>query len=218
MARKPRAQKTTSPKAGKAAAGPADAIVKATLAEAAAVGWRELTLAAVAEQAGMSLGALLNEAPTKAHLLCRFIAHLDRATLAGVTTPDFSQSPRDRVFEVLMRRFDAMNQVRDGALAIARGVMRDPGAAVVAGLRTDRSAAAMLGAAGISAEGPCGFLRVKGLKAIFLTAARAWMKDGTADMANTMAALDKALRQAERLLRFNPLRRPRGDAAAAAAD
>jgi hypothetical protein len=197
---------------------PPDPIVSATLAEAATVGWREVTLVAVAEQAGMSLGELLSEAPTKAHLLCRFIAHLDRASLAAVTAPDLSQPPRDRVFEVLMRRFDALNQHRDGARAIVRGLMRDPGGALAVSLRTNRSAAAMLGAAGLSADGPCGFLRVQGLKAIFLAALRAWVRDDTADMANTMAALDKALRQAERLLSLNPLRRPRDKAAEAAAD
>src|SRR2546423_1190285 len=111
MARKPRAQKATrkSP-----AAAPIDAIVEAALAEAATLGWREVTMAAVAARAGVSLGALLSEAPTKAHLVCRFLAHLDRATLAGVTTPDLSASARDRLFEVLMRRFDALNRHRDG--------------------------------------------------------------------------------------------------------
>ncbi len=211
MARKPRTSKS-APKAASKSAASVDPIVQATLSEAATLGWRDVTLTAVAKQAGISLGELLIEAPTKAHLICRFIGHLDRATLANVTAPDLSQSPRDRVFEVLMRRFDALQQVRDGALAIAHGAMRDPGTAVVVGTRTNRSAAAMLGAAGISAEGPLGCLRVQGLKAILLAAARAWAKDDTEDMANTMAALDKALRQAERVLSFNPLRRRREEA------
>ena len=217
MARKPRTQKKMTG-SRKPAAGPDDPILAATLAEAATVGWRDVTLAAVAEHAGISLGEMLTEAPTKAHLVCRFIAHLDRATLAGVTAPDLSQSPRDRVFEVVMRRFDALNKTRDGAKALLRGALRDPASAVIAGLRSNRSVAMMLGAAGISADGPCGFLRGQGLKAIYLAALRAWMRDDTDDMASTMAALDKALRQAERVLSFNPLRRPRGEATEAAAD
>jgi hypothetical protein len=79
--------------------------------------------------------------------------------------------------------------------------------------RFDRSGAAMLAAAGISADGLCGLARIQGLKAIHLAALRAWMKDDSADLAATMAALDRALRQAERLLAMVPGLRRR-DAAA----
>ena len=46
---------------------------------------------------------------------------------------------------------------------------------------------------------------------IFLSAARAWMKDDSADLADTMAAVDRALSQAERLMKFLPNLRRRGE-------
>jgi hypothetical protein len=110
-----------------------------------------------------------------------------------------------------MRRFDVLNRHKDGARAIARGAARDPAAALMLACRVDKSAAMMLGAAGIDAGGLCGLARIQGFKMIFLSAARAWMKDDSADLADTMAAVDRALSQAERLMKFLPNLRRRAE-------
>ena len=204
MAKKPRAPKE---KASQSAFD--DALVTATLDEAAAMGWREVTIAGVASRAQIPLGAVLEKAPTKAHLALGVVKAIDRATMAGVTEPDPPVSAKDRLFDVIMRRFDAMNKHREGTRAMVRGVARDPGAAVMLGCRVQNSAAMMLGAAGIGTDGICGQMRIQGLKAIMLSAVRAWMKDDTADLAETMAAVDRALNQAERLLKFMPSLRSR---------
>jgi hypothetical protein len=60
------------------------------------------------------------------------------------------------------------------------------------------SMARMLEAAGLSARGPVGAVRTKGLAVVYANAVRAWLGDDSTDMASTMAALDKGLRQAER--------------------
>lgn len=211
MAKKPSTAKATPKEAGTD-----DAIVAATLHEAAAIGWREVTLTGVAARAGMTLSALLHEAPTKAHLALRFLKDVDRATLDAGGDPDPSDSAKDRLFEIIMRRFDVLNRHKDGARAIARGVARDPATALMLACRVDKSAAMMLGAAGIDASGLCGLARIQGFKAIFLSAGRAWMKDDSADLAETMAAVDRALGQADRLMKFLPnLRRRREEPAAA---
>ena len=57
----------------------------------------------------------------------------------------------------------------------------------------------MLEAAGISASGPFGLLRTKGLLAVWLAALRVWLADDSNDLSRTMAALDRYLRRAERL-------------------
>lgn len=61
--------------------------------------------------------------------------------------------------------------------------------------------ATMLEAAGLSASGCRGMLRVKGLSAIYLSSLKVWLKDESQDMAKTMAALDKKLNQADGLVR-----------------
>jgi ubiquinone biosynthesis protein COQ9 len=212
MAAKKSAKKSPSKKAS---AGSGDRIVDAALAEAAAVGWPALTLDAVADRAGMSLGELLAEVPTRTHVVLRQLDSVDRRMLAGVKA-DADESPRDRLFDVLMRRFDVLNADREGVRAMITGVMRDPCAAALVLFRLQRSAAVILAAAGISTAGPLGFVRIQGLGAVAATGLRAWMNDDSADLSKTMAAVDRALARAERFAGMMTFRR-RGAADEAAA-
>lgn len=205
MARKKTAAKKSS--ARKVSSDPSDAIIEAALALAAEAGWTTLAMTAVAERAGAPLGDVLLYAPTRAHLLARFLDRLDAGNLKGVDRIDESESARDRLFEVLMRRFDLLNRRRDAVRAVIAGIPRDPPAAAMLACRAGRSAAALLGAAGISAEGLAGFVRIQGLKAVMAFTLRAWMNDDSGDMAKTMAALDRALDRAERFARFTPWRK-----------
>jgi AcrR family transcriptional regulator len=176
-----------------------DRVIDAVAAEAAAVGWRHVSMDAVAERAGLGLGEALLEVPSKTHALCAIIDRIDARTLAPVKKLDAEDSPRDRLFEILMRRFDALNERREEAKAVMTGVARDPAAALVVGCRLQKSFAAILGAAGVSTGGLIGLARIQGLKAVTAFALRAWMNDDSADMAKTMAALDRALDRAEKL-------------------
>jgi len=209
MAKKP----SPSPKAAQPAPTDIDLIVDAGLIEAAAMGWRHLSMSAVAARAGLDLGAVLIHAPTRVHLLALLLDRLDRRMLAGVKTPDEADSVRDRLFEVAMRRFDAMNSARDGMRAVLTGLRFDPAAAAFALCRADRSAAAMLAAAGVSPDGLLGYARIQGMKVVLLCAARAWIDDDSADLSKTMAALDRALARAERIAGFRGFRRPSPEAA-----
>jgi len=55
----------------------------------------------------------------------------------------------------------------------------------------------MLEAAGIDSSGLKGLLRTKALSAVYLMSLRGWLKDDTADLSKTMAALDGYLRRLE---------------------
>lgn len=201
---KSRKRASAKAKTASSSGTPIDRVVDAALDEAAETGWRGLTLDGVAARAGMDLGELLLLTPTKFRLLSAFLDRIDRATLGGVKSPDARDKVRDRLFEIIMRRFDALNGHRDGAKAMISGLLYDPLMAVCIGMRFRRSVAAMLAAAGVRADGLIGRLRVKGLAAVSLAGLRAWMRDDTEDMAKTMAAVDRALAQAERIARFLP--------------
>ena len=73
----------------------------------------------------------------------------------------------------------------------------------------------MLEAAGLSSSGLIGALRAKGLALVYGEAFRVWLGDDSKDMAKTMAALDRALRRAERIV---CLCRPRGQNGAEGAE
>lgn len=195
------AAKRKRPAAPKSTNGSGD-LLKATLDEVAAMGWRETTIAAVAARAGVSEQQAAIWAPTKLHLAGRIMQGIDQQTFARVSAVDESSTPRDRLFDVLMKRFDALQANRDAVKAVVEAAVRNPPLAAAMATRLSCSMASVLAAAGISPRGPLGCLRTVGLKAVYMNALRQWMRDDSADMSKTMAALDKALNWAERAASF----------------
>lgn len=172
------------------------ALVGAAFALAAERGWREVSVAEAARRADLPLDQARARFPARAAILLRFGRIADQAALA--LSP--REGPhRDRLFDMLMRRFDALQAHREGVLALMRTLPTDPCTAALLATATLRSMGWMLEGAGISARGPIGRLRRKALLAIWLAALRAWREDASADLAATMAALDRALARAERL-------------------
>lgn len=169
----------------------------AALRLAAEQGWSRISLADIAEAAGMPMSELHARFPSKLAILDAYSRQVDGAVLKTVDDDAPEGNARERLFDVLMRRFDVLEADRDGVRAVAKASACDPLALVcgVAGLR--RSMAAMLEAAGISAGGLIGLLRVKGVAMVYLEALRVWLGDDSEDRAKTMAALDRALRRAD---------------------
>ncbi|MEE8247281.1 MAG: TetR family transcriptional regulator [Alphaproteobacteria bacterium] len=179
-------------------------ILDAALELAALQGWRDTTLADVAEAAKLPLGKVLAVYPSKAAMVSAFARTIDAKVLEA-DDPDLAgQPPRDRLFDVMMRRFDALGPHKEATRAIVGATLCDPAAAVCGAFVLRRSMALMLEAAHIGSPGVCGgvrgMLRVKGLAAIHLAVLRVWFSDDSDDMTRTMAALDKRLRQAESLV------------------
>lgn len=169
----------------------------AALTLAATVGWRDLSLSDIAAEAGVTLAQLREAYPSKDALLDAFSSRIDEIVLAG-TPADLAAEPvKDRLFDVLMRRFEALGPWREAVRAIVRAQSCDPLAAVVGACRLDRSMRWMLEAAGLDGSSAAGRLRAKALAALYVDVMRTWMTDDSEDMARTMAALDRRLAQAD---------------------
>ena len=208
MARKPR----TTPRRGSAAGarrggavrragrGPTDRdrIISAALALAAAEGWRKASLADIAAGAGLGLAEAHAAFPSKAAILNGFLGRIDEQVLAGGDIDD-GASARDRLFEILMRRFDALAPHKKAIASILGESCADPVALVCAAPGFLNSMAWMLEAARISSAGVLGAVHTKGLALIYAITLRVWLGDETPDMARTMASLDRGLRRAERM-------------------
>ncbi|MBX9634593.1 MAG: TetR/AcrR family transcriptional regulator [Magnetospirillum sp.] len=175
--------------------GSTDTIINAALALAAERGWRNLALAHIAERAQVPLAELAEHFPSKTAILNAYAHRIDQRMLEGGS--DASESPRDRLFEVIMGRFDAMAADRDALKLILRQSSDDPWALLCGGRRFLKSMALTLETAGISSSGLRGIACTQGLSAIYLYALRTFLADDSADHARTMAHLDKALRRAE---------------------
>lgn len=172
------------------------ALVAAAFAQAAETGWPGLSIVEAARRVGLPLDRARTRFPSPGAVLRRFGVLADAAALAEPAT---EANPRERIFDLLMRRFDVLQQHRAGMLALLRVLPLHPVLALGLGAATLRSMAWMLETAGLSAAGLRGLVRAEALVGVWLYALRAWKDDDSLDLAGTMAALDRALDQADRL-------------------
>lgn len=184
--------------AKKSTTQPAEKAVHALLELAAERGWRSVSLVDVARQGAIPLGDLHAEFRTKWDILSRFLDGLDAAQMTG-DLPDPEASLRDSLFEVMMRRFEAMRPHRLAVRAILTDAACDPFLWPGGAKRILGSAALMLEAAGVSTSGIRGRIKVKGLAGVYLVVLRTWLADDSDGMDRTMAALDRALGRVESL-------------------
>ena len=163
-------------------------------------GWDGLTMRRVSAASGVALAELRRRCPTPMHLLALHGRVVDAQVLEG-TVPSPGDTPRERLFDVLMRRIDAMQPHRRGILRLMDEALADPFLALTLASALPRSMAWMLEAAQIGTNGFAGALRANGLVGVWLYTARAWARDDTEDLGATMAALDRALDRAEQAAR-----------------
>lgn len=169
-------------------------LIAAAFQVAAEKGWRSLSVAGAARAAGLPLARARERFPGRAAVLLQFGRQADQSALAEAP----ADGPiRDRLFDLLMRRVDALQAHRAGVLALLRALPTEPPTALLLTLATRRSMRWMLEAAGASTASINGELRVRGLLAVWLWTVRAWRSDETEDLGHTMAALDTALSRAE---------------------
>ena len=187
----------TKPKSAKPG-DPKAALREALLRMVAAGGWRDLSYADIAKDAGLSLSAAYEAYPSKGAILTGIGRDIDSRLVGSLDDDPLDGSVKDRLFDLLMRRFDALNQHREAFAALAKDLPRTPGEGLALLCQLRSSLARMLEAAGISASGLRGALRIEGLGAIYAAALRVWFKDESSDLSKTMAELDKRLSQAER--------------------
>ena len=175
-------------------------IIEAALTLAATRGWHDLSLSDIATAAKVPLPQLAQLFPTKAAILAAWSRGLDGSVLALAEAEDLGgEGARDRLFDVLMMRFDEMAGAKPALINIARDLRRDPVALMALVSPALQSLGWMLEAAGIDSSGWRGVLRVRGLGVIWARVFWVWLGDG-GDQAKTMWELDRRLRQAEDLL------------------
>lgn len=178
---------------------PLDAVARAALRLAARSGW-PVAMPALAAEAGLSMADLRAVAPGRGCIVAAVVRCIDRETLARIGPADVALSSRERLFDVLMQRFEVMEAHRPGLAAIMDSLARDPVAAAAIAPAVKRSIAWMLHAAAIDVRGTSlrGVLTRAGVLAVYTKALWAWRTDTGPDLPRTMATLDAALARAER--------------------
>jgi AcrR family transcriptional regulator len=176
-----------------------DAALDAFLGLIAEKDFAAVTLRDVARAANLGLADLYRLYSDKVALVAAFLARVDTEVLAGTPSQsDPEETARDRLFDTMMRRYDALRPHRAVLRAIGGASSRDPLLLLALAPALRRSMAAMLEAAGVPSDGVSGALRQNGLLAIHYAVSRVFDRDETGDLSKTMAALDSRLKTAER--------------------
>jgi AcrR family transcriptional regulator len=179
---------------------PRTAIVEATMKLAAERRFEDIAIRDIAAEAGVSLADFRDAFPSKGAVLAGFSRKIDRAVLAVPLGDLAASSKRDRLFDVLMRRLDAMAPYRDALRGVYGWVRRDPTALMEINRLTINSLRFMLEAAEIDSEGPAGAVKLQGLALAWARVFAIWLDDAPPDFSKTMAALDRELTQGDRLV------------------
>ena len=133
-----------------------DAALDAFLGLIAEKGYAAVALRDVAAAASLGVADLYRVYPDKVALVAAFMARIDAAVLAGTPARnDPEETARDRLFDAMMRRYDALRPHRAALGAIRRAGTRDPMLALALGPALRRSMAAMLEAASVPSKTAC---------------------------------------------------------------
>ncbi|MGH6816247.1 MAG: TetR/AcrR family transcriptional regulator [Hyphomicrobiaceae bacterium] len=172
---------------------PKGRLIAAALRLGALRPWSEITLLDIAEAAEATLMELRREFASKGDILAAFGRAVDDEVLKRIPKRTGEQAPRDRLFEVVMSRFDVLGPYKTALHSIGRSGSLDP--QLLRSLLASQQW--MLEAAGIGSEGVGGSLKAAGLAAVYASVFRTWLEDDDPGLARTMAALDRRLRRGE---------------------
>jgi AcrR family transcriptional regulator len=178
--------------------GERDKIIAALMTLLAEMPFEEIGLHDLAAGAGVSLAELRGEFSSKLAILAAYIKAIDRKVLAGGEAELAEEPPRERLFDVLMRRIEALVPEREAIRSLMRSARRHAGLALALNAMAVNSQQWMLAAANIPAAGPLGRVRAQGLALLFARVLRTFVDDDDPGLARTMAALDRALASGQR--------------------
>src|ERR1051326_5986503 len=170
----------------------------------------EISFGDIAARAGVSLAEFRAEFGSLMAVLAAEVKDIDRQVLKGGDPELAGEPPRERLFDVLMRRLEALPPHRAAVRpprrapqraairSLMRSARRSPPLALPLNAMTVRSMQWMLTAADMDAAGPRGMLRAQGLALLYASVLRTWVDDEDPGQARTMAALDRELSRGAR--------------------
>jgi AcrR family transcriptional regulator len=199
MARKPARDKTQLPPSAKSNR---EKIIEAFLALLADKPIEDIGFGDIAGRAGVALSECRAEFGSTIAVLGAHLKDTDRKVLDGIDADMAEETPRERLFDVLMRRLELLAPHRAAIRSIMRSARRNPGLALALNGFAVRSQAWMLTAADIDAAGPRGAIRAQGLALLYAKVVRVWLDDDDPGLARTLAALDRELARGQRWIGF----------------
>jgi ubiquinone biosynthesis protein COQ9 len=174
--------------------------IRAALDLARERSWGEITLDDIARAANLDLADLRREFSCKSDIIRAFQREVDAEVLAKLRAPAEGQTARDRLFDIVMTRFEVMQPYKPALKRIWSYLCCRPGEAGAVLCSSLASQYWMLAGAGAKLDGPIGALRVTGLASVYGKVFQVWLGDDSPSLDKTMAALDRRLARGERML------------------
>lgn len=153
----------------------------------------DVSLPLIAETAKVKLSDMRGAYGSKLELVAAFAKMIDTKVLDERDEDMGDQPPRDRLFDILMSRIDALAEHKDAVKALHKAARRDPALALDFNRIEVRSQKWMLIAAGIEVSGVKGGVVAQGLAIAFSRVVGTWLDETDEGMPRTMAKLDKEL-------------------------
>ena len=107
---------------------------------------------------------------------------------------------KDMIFEIMMMRFDILQDNRKAILSIFKSLQNSPKFIILLLPRLLDSLVLMLSYAKITTRGLKGQIKIKGILIIYISTFLVWTKDESFSLEKTMTVLDKYLDQAGKIL------------------
>ena len=113
-----------------------------------------------------------------------------------------NSNSKDMIFEILMMRYDVLQDNRKAVLSIFRSFRNNPKELVCMLPKLLTSIEMMLNCVKISSKGIVGKIKIKGVLIIYLTTFLVWINDETESLEKTMTFLDSSLDQVGKLFKL----------------
>jgi AcrR family transcriptional regulator len=160
--------------------------------------WNQISMGAIARQAGLSLPQLIQHAPSKAAVIVEFARDIDQAVLLVFERYPAEGAPHDRLFDVMLKRLEILAPYRYVIASMLKGARADPPEGLRLLQSVHDSIGWMVSAAQVEEEAEWHGLGRLGLLRLYLHLLSVWASEEDAGMARTMATLDRGLRDIAR--------------------
>ena len=170
-----------------------------TLAILSIKSWKKLTISEVKLKSRVKLFDKLIK--NKKDLLKNINSYFDYNLILNKKNIEDSNS-KDMIFEILMQRFDLLQENRKAIISISQSFKNKPLDLLFLLPQLIDSMVLMLGFAKISCKGIAGPFNIKGILIIYIATFFVWVKDENSSLEKTMTALDNYLNQAGKILKY----------------
>src|SRR5271157_6549284 len=159
-------------------ADPRGKIVDALMELASGQRFEDISIRDICKAAGVTLADFRGAFPSKGAVLAGLSRRIDRAVLAQDGEELADESPRERLFDILMRRLEAMAPYKEGLREVGAWLRREPAMALAINQVVMGSMRFMIEAAGIELEsGAAGTIKLQGLALAWARIVGVWLGD-----------------------------------------